>query len=378
MTERDAFQRMLARVRSQGDVGYVLVHARRTGQIDIIVRRRTERAARAPRRGTLSVIDQSHHRHRAKRAAQMVALHDTPGHLIRRAQQRHALLWTREFSVDLDITSPQYAVLSVIAGQERLDQRAAGARASLDKSSTADVVARLEAQGWLRFTQDPADGRRKTLRLTPLARAALKEVTSRVSLVQQRLLDSVPVEQRAPFVDALRLVAYAGNVPAPGEGSDVTLAFRDAPGHLIRRAQQVHTVAWGVEVGRTLTAPQYAVLNALWHHPEGIDQSTSGELASLDKSSMADIVRRLVRRGWVARERDPADARRRLLFLTDTVREELAQLTPAVRRVQDRLLAPLADSARRELFLAGCRALGYPYEVGSPAGIHEDHDMELD
>jgi MarR family transcriptional regulator, lower aerobic nicotinate degradation pathway regulator len=78
-----------------------------------------------------------------------------------------------------------------------------------------------------------------------------------------------------------------------------------------------------------------------------------------------------------ARERDPADARRRLLFLTDTVREELAQLTPAVRRVQDRLLAPLADSARRELFLAGCRALGYPYEVGSPAGIHEDHDLEL-
>jgi Transcriptional regulators len=297
-------------------------------------------------------------RHRAEEAGPMLRLHEAAGHLIRRAQQRHTTLWTRQFADDLDVTGPQYALISAIAVGEGIDQRTAGERASLDKSSTADVVARLEGRGWLLLARDPDDGRRKVLRLTPLARAALTEVTRRAQLVQEQLLEAVPARQRKSFVDALRLVAYAGDVPPPESPQRAVLPLRDAPGHLIRRAQQVHTVAWGIEVGRTLTAPQYAVLSALWAHPEGIDQSTAGELASLDKSSMADVAQRLVRRGWVARERDGADARRRVLRLTDAVRDELLHLTPAVLRVQERLLAPLSP-AQRKAFMKGCHALAY-------------------
>ena len=35
------------------------------------------------------------------------------------------------------------------------------------------------------------------------------------------------------------------------------------PGHLIRRAQQALNTAWSREVSKTLTSPQFAVLNAL-------------------------------------------------------------------------------------------------------------------
>jgi DNA-binding MarR family transcriptional regulator len=295
--------------------------------------------------------------HRGNRPAPMLALNEAPGHLIRRAQQRHTMLWTQEFSGDL--TGPQYAVVRAVGGDEGLDQRAVGELASLDKSSTADIVARLHGQGWLRFSRDPSDGRRKTLTLTPLARTALGEITRRVGLVQERLLEPVPVDTVDGFLEVLRLVAYAGSPPSAQEAPGSVPTLRNTPGHLIRRTQQVHTLAWGAEVGRRLTAPQYAVLSALWGHPEGIDQSTGGEVASLDKSSMADVVQRLVKRGWVARTRDPEDARRRLLSLTDNVREDLLQLTPAVQRVQDRMMEPLVDEQRGR-FLRGCRALAHP------------------
>lgn len=292
-----------------------------------------------------------------ERTEPVLALREASGHLIRRSQQRHTMLWGQEFTGDL--TGPQYAVVSAIGADSGLDQRAVGERASLDKSSTADIVARLEGQGWLRWARDPADARRKSLHLTPLARTALGEITRRVQLVQQRLLAPLPADAAEELVDALRIVAYAGAPPRRDDDDERLLALGNAPGHLIRRAQQVHTTAWGEEVGRAMTAPQYAVLSALWSQPGGIDQGTGAELASVDKSSMADIVGRLVRRGWVARTRDPADARRRLLELTDTAREELTGITPAVQRVQERVLAPLPDAPARAAFLDGLRALAY-------------------
>lgn len=293
----------------------------------------------------------------------LLALDEAAGHLIRRTQQRHTMVWNKEFGGD--ITGPQYAVISAVAGQDGLDQRAVGERASLDKSSTADIVARLEGQGWLRLSRDPADGRRNALRLTPLARTALGEVSRRVQLVQEQLLSPIPAKNRDAFLVSLRLVAYAGDVPPQEQPTSSALTVRDTAGHLIRRAQQVHTVFWGTEVGRALTAPQYAVLSALREYPEGIDQSAAGELASLDRSSMADVVQRLVKRGWVARTRATADARRRILRLTETVQGDLLQLTPAVQRVQDRLLAPLETAGQRETFQAGCRALAYAGDANS-------------
>lgn len=305
-------------------------------------------------------------RNRADPPAPVLPLRQACGHLIRRAQQRHTALWTEEF--DSDLTGPQYAVICAIGGENGLDQSAVGERASLDKSTTADIVARLHEQGWLRFARDPRDGRRKTLSLTRSARTALVELTRRVELVQQRLLEPVPADRADEFLDALRLVAYAGDLPSPTGSPPSVLTLKSTPGHLIRRAQQVHTVAWGDEVGRAVTAPQYAVLSALWANPEGIDQSTAGELASLDKSSVADVVRRLAGRGWVARTVDPSDTRRRLLSLTAEVRDDLPRLTASVRRVQDRVLAPLTTAEQRETFMTGCDALAFAVDGAAGTG----------
>jgi hypothetical protein len=53
-----------------------------------------------------------------------------------------------------------------------------------------------------------------------------------------------------------------------------------APGHLIRRAQQLHTAIWAEVVDTGLTGVQFAVLAALEVKPD-LDQRTLGERISL-------------------------------------------------------------------------------------------------
>src|SRR5260370_864293 len=112
--------------------------------------------------------------------------------------------------------------------------------------------------------------------------------------------------------------------------------LRRHPGHLIRRAQQVHYWLWNAEVSADVTSPQFAVLYAL-RAEKNIDQKTLGERVSLDRSTTAEVVARLKVRGLVQRIRDPRDARRNLLRLTPTCVRITERLIPMIVRI-NRLL----------------------------------------
>jgi DNA-binding MarR family transcriptional regulator len=276
--------------------------------------------------------------------AATLPLGTTLGHLIRRSQQVHTSLWTAEF--DGEVTSPQYALLSALAASGDVDQRAVGRLISLDKSTAADIIARLERNGWLARRRDPSDGRRNQLHLTTAARAALRDITPRAARVQNTLLEPLAPADRRRFVAGLAKVAYAGAPPAdegPTAAAGPALALNTTPGHLIRRSEQVHGAHWLRRVGSTLTPPQYGLLSALAWHP-AIDQSTAGDLASLDKSSTADVIARLTRRGLIEARRDDHDRRRKLLLLSEQAQTLLTEVTPVVEQVQHDLAAPLADA----------------------------------
>ncbi|NEK56706.1 MarR family transcriptional regulator [Geodermatophilus sabuli] len=291
-------------------------------------------------------------------AVPVLDLDRTPGHLIRRAQRVHGALWARQ--VGAEPTGPQFAVLSGISRRPGLDQTTVGALASLDASSTADIVRRLARRGWVTADPDPADRRRKVLHLTGPARARLRELTARAALVQQALLAPLPGEQRGQFVTDLATVAYEGDPPPRRrEGpDDLGLESSTAPGHLIRRAQQVHTASWTRHFGGTLTGPQYAVLCALARH-EPSDQATLGDAAALDKSSVAEVVDRLASRELITVLADAGDRRRKALRLSVVAREALPAMTRAATEVQVELLAPLPASAHRRL-LDALGAIAHP------------------
>lgn len=125
-------------------------------------------------------------------------------------------------------------------------------------------------------------------------------------------------------------------------------SFSRMPGHLIRRVHQVSTACFTEECGADLTAVQHAALVAIGSHP-GIDATRLSETIYFDRSTIGDVLDRIESKGWIVREPARADRRIKLLTLSAAGREVIRQIEPAVRRVQDRLLAPLTASEARTL-----------------------------
>jgi MarR family transcriptional regulator, temperature-dependent positive regulator of motility len=124
--------------------------------------------------------------------------------------------------------------------------------------------------------------------------------------------------------------------------------LRRHPGHLIRRAQQVHYWLWNAEVSPEVTSPQFAVLYAL-RAEKNIDQKTLGERVSLDRSTTAEVVARLKARGMIQRIRDPRDARRNLLRLTAAGQRTAERLIPKAVRLNRLLVSVLSEREQAEL-----------------------------
>lgn len=124
-----------------------------------------------------------------------------PGHLIRRAQQRHQMLWTQ--IVGSELTSVQFAVLALLRKQPELDQRTLAERLSLDTSTLADVCRRLEQRELLSRERDLEDARRYVLRLTPAGLALVDRVTPAVGRVGDALLEDFSAGERRTLIALL-------------------------------------------------------------------------------------------------------------------------------------------------------------------------------
>ncbi|WP_030249367.1 MarR family winged helix-turn-helix transcriptional regulator [Streptomyces violens] len=120
------------------------------------------------------------------------------------------------------------------------------------------------------------------------------------------------------------------------------------PGHLARRLQQAHSLLWGAMVSEEITSPQFAVLNALVEKPD-IDQRTLSEHVHLDRSTIADVVARLVRRELVERVRDPHDGRRNVLKLSAEGARLHRKLVTRTTRMNRVFLAPLDEDEQETL-----------------------------
>ncbi|MFE9328847.1 MarR family winged helix-turn-helix transcriptional regulator [Nocardia sp. NPDC052278] len=116
-------------------------------------------------------------------------------------------------------------------------------------------------------------------------------------------------------------------------------------GHLIRVAEQVHTALWFQQVSRTVTSPQFAVLETLSENP-GLDQRTLGKIVSLRQATLTDVIQRLAGRGEIERWEDPRDRRRKILKLTAKGRAVVMTLAPRAEAVSDLLLSSIPDAER--------------------------------
>jgi DNA-binding MarR family transcriptional regulator len=118
--------------------------------------------------------------------------------------------------------------------------------------------------------------------------------------------------------------------------------------HLLHRAGQRAEELFATETGKAdLTPRQYAILACVWHNPD-VSQTGLVEQTGVDRSTLADIVRRLVKKGLLQRKRTRRDARMYAVRLTPKGQSALNSVKPVAARVDQRILAPLKADQRHD------------------------------
>src|SRR5580693_964461 len=119
----------------------------------------------------------------------------------------------------------------------------------------------------------------------------------------------------------------------------------EAPSHLIRRCQQFYGDLYARESSaRELTKQQYTLLAALEHN-DGASQTVLVEITGIDRSTLAEMVRRMLEKGLLSRERTEEDQRANAVAISPSGRKALRGARNAADRAERALLEalPLPD-----------------------------------
>ena len=119
-----------------------------------------------------------------------------------------------------------------------------------------------------------------------------------------------------------------------------------APSHLLRRCVQYANDLFSHEPGASdLTKQQYTVLAAVEQN-EGMSQTDLVHMTGIDRSTLAEMIRRMIEKGLLDRERTEADQRANAVRIAAGGRKALRSARSASERVERTLLSGLSSADR--------------------------------
>ena len=122
----------------------------------------------------------------------------------------------------------------------------------------------------------------------------------------------------------------------------------NSPAHLLRRATQYANDIYASEVGEdALTARQFAVLLTVEEH-DGLSQTDLVNMTGIDRSTLADMISRMLKKELLRRRRTDDDARANSVTITSSGKRALATVLSRVKKAEDKVLAPLPSGKRGE------------------------------
>ena len=137
-------------------------------------------------------------------------LSESPAHLLRRAQQFATEIFSDNGLSD-GVTQRQCVVLAAIAEREGLSQSDLVTATGIDRSTLADMIARMQKKGHVTREAAEGDARAKSVRLTDDGRAALDAALPSLSSADEAIMECLPRNRRKAFVDLLLLLSAAAD-----------------------------------------------------------------------------------------------------------------------------------------------------------------------
>ena len=149
--------------------------------------------------------------------------------------------------------------------------------------------------------------------------------------------------------------------------TDSGFDLSQAPSHLLRRCVQYANDLFSHEPGSSdLTKQQFTVLAAVERN-EGMTQTDLVTITGIDRSTLAEMIRRMIDKGLLDRERTETDQRANSVRIAPGGRKALRSARSASERVERNLLSALS-SADRAKFVRMLETVATHAESGESEG----------
>ena len=119
--------------------------------------------------------------------------------MLKRAAQLSADLFAEQLG-KTGLTQRQYTLLETVLSNEGASQTDLVRTTGIDRSTLADLVNRLETQGYVRRERSPTDAR---VFLTSLGRETVLKAKPIATVVDMELVKLLPTKLRRPFIASL-------------------------------------------------------------------------------------------------------------------------------------------------------------------------------
>ena len=161
-----------------------------------------------------------------KQARRSGTLAESPSHLMHRALQLALDIYAEELGSD-GPTQRQFAVMEAVSVKEGLTQTDLVKATGIDRSTLADLVARMTTKGLLTRERSALDARAKAVRLSPEGQALLDAARPKVEAADRRIMGLLPKAKRDVFLDLLSDLASAADA-APDQAKAEAKALKKA------------------------------------------------------------------------------------------------------------------------------------------------------
>jgi MarR family transcriptional regulator, temperature-dependent positive regulator of motility len=156
-----------------------------------------------------------------------VALAASPSHLMHRALQLALDVYAEEMGAD-GLTQRQFAVLEAAAEKSGLTQTELVRMTGIDRSTLADLVARMTTKGLLERERSTLDARAMAVRVSTQGLVRLEAARPRVEAADKRIMALLPKGQRDSFLKLLGELAEAADAAPDAARAELKAAKKAA------------------------------------------------------------------------------------------------------------------------------------------------------
>lgn len=146
----------------------------------------------------------------AAKRGPLFRLSESPSHLLRRAEQFAAEIFLKADIPD-GVTLRQSVLLAAIAEADGASQSDLVSATGVDRSTLAEMMARMEQKGFIVRAAAEDDGRAKSVSLTAEGRRRLEGALPAMREVDKALLGALPAARRSAFKATLLALAGAAD-----------------------------------------------------------------------------------------------------------------------------------------------------------------------